>query len=93
MYLSLRGVLEVRVSFFASIVCWLLEPEVGVALGQTGLLRCAAARFSLGGLQHSGGAFVGRVHPNERMAARVLCLDGFGESGGAIRGLSWRVLR
>lgn len=53
-YLSLLSVLEVRVSFFASIVCWLLEPEVGVALGQTGLLRCAAARFSLRGLQHSG---------------------------------------
>lgn len=39
------------VSYF-SIVCW-LEPEVGVAPGQTGLLWCAAARFSLGGLQHS----------------------------------------
>lgn len=54
MYLSVGSVLEVRVWFFASIVCWLLEPEVGVALGQTGLLRCAAARFSLAGLHHSG---------------------------------------
>lgn len=33
--------------------CVLLEPEVGVAPGQTGLLWCAAARFSLAGLQHS----------------------------------------
>lgn len=33
--------------------CVLVEPEVGVAPGQTGLLWCAAARFSLAGLQHS----------------------------------------
>lgn len=41
---------EVCVCF--SIVCW-LKPEVGVAPGQTGLLRRAAARFSLAGLQRS----------------------------------------
>ena len=45
-------------SYF-SIVCW-LEPEVGVAPGQTGLLRCAAARFSLAGLQQSSVVFLGR---------------------------------
>lgn len=37
---------------FFSIVCW-LEPEVGVAPGQTGLLRIAATRFPLVGLQRS----------------------------------------
>lgn len=36
-------------------------PEVGVAPGQTGLLWCAAARFSLAGLQHSLVVFVGRL--------------------------------
>lgn len=35
------------------LLCALLSPEVGVAPGQAGLLRCAAARFSLAGLQRS----------------------------------------
>lgn len=38
--------------------CVLVEPEVGVAPGQTGLLWCAAARFSLAGLQRSRAVFL-----------------------------------
>lgn len=76
-FYSLRGTprrdvdLSARSLPFASIVCWLLEPEVGVALGRTGLLRRAAARFPPAGLQHSGALL------REQMVAQALRGTGF----------------
>lgn len=60
LFISSQRAQLLEVCVYFSIVCW-LEPEVGVAPGQTGLLWCAAARFPLAGLQHSRVDFVGRV--------------------------------